>query len=349
MGTLNILFNGEAMPVIKIRVLGREIEKTTGPQMPFHELLDAREEVEYTAQGPRKIVRGKPMSWAEFKRREGENPNRVYHGVTTNPAFLYQVVATFAACKFTSAPWGEAAEIPLGAFQSIRIEGNQWLVLPSGLRVPGVVQDLPADERAANESRLAREAQPCRIWTTFSAGGEYAGAWRELHEIKRNERGDFLFALDGGEVWQFTPNKPMKQTPNVAEVDLLGIGKDSKTGKPCSIIAFMVLKNPKRDFTGNLRILPPVSEAVRALAGETKHPAPSPNPKGRKPEYDEKEDARIYALWMDAQSMGRVPVQQFYDDNETLHKNYTPKKLRLLLDRERQRMKKSIIEARRKK
>lgn len=98
---------------------------------------------------------------------------------------------------------------------------------------------------------------PHRIWTTFAAGGEFAGAWRDLHGITRNAHGDLLFALDGGEVWQFTPSKPIEQTPKTSEVGLLGIGKDHATGKPCFVIAFLVLKNPKRDYTGNLRILPP--------------------------------------------------------------------------------------------
>lgn len=79
---------------------------------------------------------------------------------------------------------------------------------------------------------------------------------REILNMTTNEYGDFVFTLDGGEIWQFTPHQD-KQI-DVLEIDRiegLGRGHDSKTGAP-SPMSFLVLKNPKKTYTGNIRVLP---------------------------------------------------------------------------------------------
>ena len=106
-----------------------------------------------------------------------------------------------------------------------------------------------------------------RIWTTFERGGNHGGEYRELENVSRNERGDFVFTLDGGERWQFTPHNSI--APTVENVKQLGIGKDGKTGKP-SMLAFLILTSGEK-CVGNLRIFPPatdskVEDAIAAIA-----------------------------------------------------------------------------------
>ena len=104
---------------------------------------------------------------------------------------------------------------------------------------------------------------PKRIWTTFSRGGEYGGENRELHTVTRNQYGDFLFTLDGGEVWQFTIHGKIEREPTAENTIHLGIGKDSKTGKPCGIVAFLGVEGPagQKFYNGNLRVLPTEPQA----------------------------------------------------------------------------------------
>lgn len=90
-----------------------------------------------------------------------------------------------------------------------------------------------------------------RIWTT----GATVNEWRELCSIGSNEFGDVLLTLDGGEVWQFTPHKPLENTPRIDEVTHAGIMRDSKTNIPTSL-AYMILQEPRRELHGNIRVLP---------------------------------------------------------------------------------------------
>lgn len=99
--------------------------------------------------------------------------------------------------------------------------------------------------------------KPCRIWTTFDNNGRMDGAHRELYKITRNEFDDYLFHLDGGEVWQFTTRNPTATPPEVENISQIGIGENSATKKP-GFICFLILKN-KESTTGNLRIFPPGS------------------------------------------------------------------------------------------
>lgn len=177
---------------------------------------------------------------------------------------------------------------------------------------------------------------PKRIWTTFDNGGEYAGAQRELYKLTRNEYGDFLFTLDGGEVWQFTPQGKLETPPTVENVAQVGIGQDSKTGKPCHIIAFLVLKN-KQSCTGNIRILP--RETTAGGQAEPK-PTPSPNPEGRKVEYSLKDDARILALYRGQPE--RISIETFREENQAIKKDYTLRELRRLIDRAGKRERKAV-------
>ncbi|NCD22914.1 MAG: hypothetical protein EOL90_08260 [Spartobacteria bacterium] len=162
-----------------------------------------------------------------------------------------------------------------------------------------------------------------RIWTT----GATVNEWRELCSIGSNEFGDVLLTLDGGEVWQFTPHKPLENTPRIDEVTHAGIMRDSKTNIPTSL-AYMILQEPRRELHGNIRVLPREQQAVLM-------PKPSPNPKGREPEYDPKEDARIFDLYK-AQPE-RISIETFREENPKIKQDYTLRELRRLIDRERKR------------
>ena len=99
---------------------------------------------------------------------------------------------------------------------------------------------------------------PKRIWTTLSRGGEYAGEHRELYKVEPNQYGDYLFTLDGGDVWQFTITSKIDIKPTAENVFHLGVGRDHVTGKPGAIVHFLGLEGPegKKFYNGNLRILP---------------------------------------------------------------------------------------------
>ena len=81
---------------------------------------------------------------------------------------------------------------------------------------------------------------------------------REILNMTKNEYGDFVFTLDGGEVWQFTPHQKI-DVLEIERIKLMGRGTDSKTKAP-SLISFLVLKNPKESYTGNIRIFPTTPE-----------------------------------------------------------------------------------------
>lgn len=62
---------------------------------------------------------------------------------------------------------------------------------------------------------------------------------------------------------------------------------------------------------------------------------PPPNPKGREPEYDPKDDARIFDLYK-AQPE-RISIETFREENPKIKQDYTLRELRRLIDRERKR------------
>lgn len=138
-----------------------------------------------------------------------------------------------------------------------------------------------------------------RIWTEApTKPGEY----RELIAVTGNEYGDILLTLDGGEVWQFTPNKKQKNHP-VKPESIGGVfyGKD-----PCGplpggeteeelvthVWPFSIQLDPRsKDFQvseirGNVRILP-APEPVAATAesvGKDKPIKTKPPKRSRGPE-----------------------------------------------------------------
>ena len=182
---------------------------------------------------------------------------------------------------------------------------------------------------------------PKRIWTTFSRNGEFAGENRELYRVEVNQYGDYLFTLDGGDVWQFTIRSKFDIIPTAENVMHLGVGKDSKTGKPGAIVHFLGVEGPEGNkfYTGNLRILP------RQAGGQAEpEPNPSPNPKGRKPEYDRSEDARIFDLYKGQPEL--IPIETFREENPKIKQDYTLRELRRLVDRERKRRNAAIVEKR---
>ncbi len=99
-----------------------------------------------------------------------------------------------------------------------------------------------------------------RIWTNPPDG---PGTWRELHRIKRNEYGDILLTLDGGEVWQFTPRNPAIDTPNLETIYTAGWMKIawSRIGNvgTTSSIGCITFHGGGPALKGNFRILPPAS------------------------------------------------------------------------------------------
>lgn len=204
MKTDTMLYNGEPLPIVRRRIISRRVEKTDGPQIPFHELLGAERIIEHTPEGPRKIGRGKWMKWHEWEQAKKENPNRVVYGETENPAFVYQLVATFADFRFISAPWGSAVDLPTEYFKGARIEKGSWLILPDGVRVRGMTDtDLPADERAANAAQLAGDALGAVLDETRRANDHaavalraYKAAEKVAQDAVKNPQGE---AIDMGE------------------------------------------------------------------------------------------------------------------------------------------------------
>ena len=158
MKTETMIYNGVRLPVVRRKILSRKVEHLNFSEIPFHELLKAEHTIEHTPEGPRLIVRGKPKKLREWLASQ-KNPNQVFFGEMCNPAFVFQLVVTFADFRFISAPWGSLENPPPEYFTGARIEKGSWLVLPDGVRVHGMTDaDLPADERAANAAQLAGDA-----------------------------------------------------------------------------------------------------------------------------------------------------------------------------------------------
>jgi len=105
-----------------------------------------------------------------------------------------------------------------------------------------------------------------RIWRCDTC--EY----RELLSVTRNEYKDVVLTLDGGEVLQFTPRNDMP-TPPLERIELAGRGRDSKT-KELSEVAFIVLKNPRESFTGNIRVFTAARPPVDAVTTPTDNGKP---------------------------------------------------------------------------
>lgn len=187
------------------------------------------------------------------------------------------------------------------------------------------------------------KAKPCRIWTNYGP--------RELHAISRNDYGDILLTLDGGEVWQFTPGNPRNPVlPRVYEVESIGGRVPFDSIANPTKIGFIGMKRPAGDLCGNFRILPPQSKTATEGAAPRK---PPPNPKGREPDYNPEDDARIFSRWEKAQMMGRVSAVRFLEENPDIFENQSLKaraiKLTQLKDRVRGRKRKAREMARRKK
>ena len=108
--------------------------------------------------------------------------------------------------------------------------------------------------------------KPSRIYTTFEQNGLPGGEVRDLYRITRNEHGDFLFHLDGGEVWQYTELKREKRISEPTVENIMQIGSGVKDGKPLPFMCFLVLKN-KEFSTGNLRKFPPKADAAAQSVG----------------------------------------------------------------------------------
>lgn len=138
-----------------------------------------------------------------------------------------------------------------------------------------------------------------RIWNSTTE------EHRELERLKRNEHKDILLHLDGGEVWQFTPESLDIGTPAIERIKLFGHCKDSKTGER-SPLAAICLENPKETIWGNLRKLP-VAEC------DTQKPNRKPK-RGAKPKYGAKEES-IFKRWMTYSKSGGTK-EDFWNEEE---------------------------------
>ena len=204
MKTETMLYNGERLPIVRRRILSRKVEQFDGQIIPFHKLLEAERTIEHAPEGPRKIVRGKPIQAHGRKQTTREDSNRLCYGETERPAFVFQLVVTFADFRFISAPWGSLEDRPMDYFVGAIIEKGSWLVLPDGVRVRGMTDaDLPADERAANAAQLAGDALGVVLDETRKANDHasvalqaYKAAAKEAREAKDNPQG---LAIDMGD------------------------------------------------------------------------------------------------------------------------------------------------------
>lgn len=233
MKTETMLYNGEPLPIVRRRIISRRVEKTDGPQIPFHELLETKCTIEHTPEGPRMIGRGRPMKSHEWQQAKKENPNRVVYGETANPAILFQLVVTFADFRFISAPWGSAVDLPTKYFEGSRIENGSWLVLPDGVRVRGMTDtNLPADERAANAAQLA---------------GDALGA--VLDETRRaNDNADIaLRKKDEAEAWA----RDLQDHPMDATRDIYNLFRGKLTPKQSALFDALKETGGKQTQAGN--------------------------------------------------------------------------------------------------
>lgn len=80
---------------------------------------------------------------------------------------------------------------------------------------------------------------------------------------------------------------------------------------------------------------PAHKERFLQIAADAANKQLPPNAAGRKPEYDAKEDARVYDLYQGQPE--RISVEDFRDENDAIKKAYTLPELRRLIDRERKR------------
>lgn len=156
---------------------------------------------------------------------------------------------------------------------------------------------------------------------------------RELRRISRNEHGDILLVMDGGEIWQFTPQPRLRDCPTPALEKIQSVSQSSR-----GWLSTITLCNPGGAIWGDIRILPASEEPAPRK--------PPPNPKGRKPEYDRKEDARVFDLWAEADAAGCPSIERFREENDAIKKAYTLWELRKLIDREGKRRRKELAEMR---
>lgn len=96
------------------------------------------------------------------------------------------------------------------------------------------------------------KTQKNRIWTC--AKNKADNCWRELKSVVRNTFGDIVLTLDAGEIWQFTPHKPVDAFA-VSRVKQAGYMHNRQTGE-ATPLACIILKEPQETIGGNLRILP---------------------------------------------------------------------------------------------
>ncbi len=202
-----MIYNGARLPIVQRKILSSKINNIDELEYPFHELLKAEHTIEYTPEGPRMIVRGKPKKLREWLAAR-KNINKVFFGETGKPAFVFQLVVMFANFRFISAPWGSVENPPLDYFIGAKIEKGSWLVLPDGLRVRGITDaDLPADERMANAAQLSADALGAVLDETRRANDnvdialrkkEEAEAWaRDLQDHPMDATGDIYKQFRG--------------------------------------------------------------------------------------------------------------------------------------------------------
>ena len=148
--------------------------------------------------------------------------------------------------------------------------------------------------------------KPSRIYTTFEQNGLQGGEVRDLHRITRNEQGDYLFHLDGGEVWQYTELKQESRVSEPTVENVMQIGSGVRDGKPLPFMCFLVLKN-KEFSTGNLRKFSPKADAATKEEAESK--------KGGRPPRDWEADGKILQRWNDARAVAGVTYEGFLKEN----------------------------------
>jgi len=88
-------------------------------------------------------------------------------------------------------------------------------------------------------------------------------------------------------------------------------------------------------------------ERFLQIATDVSNKQLSPNAAGRKPEYDAREDARVFDLYQSYPE--RISIEDFREENGPIKNAYTLSELRKLIDRERKRRAGAIQKRRRSK
>ncbi len=91
---------------------------------------------------------------------------------------------------------------------------------------------------------------------------------RELENVSRNEFGDIVLTLDGGEVWQFTPHSSTMEK----RIAMLTVANVKNVGKSPRRFQSWLYFEKEHPIMGDIRIIPPGAIQTATPAGNKPQP-----------------------------------------------------------------------------